>query len=352
MKYKYTRTFTHDGRRYYVRGQTLEEVGAKLALKKRDVEQQTVAKNNITVADWTRQATALYKTNVSQRTLDDFVSLSERVLIRRYGDMKLSDIKPYHLQEILNEQRGMSSSQVNSVFHVLRFVFSKAYANDLVTRDVSASLTKPTARKKKTRRALTKDERDAVLAVCESDKYLLFALMIYCGCRPDEAASAKGEDVQVIDGFDVLHVRGTKTALSDRFVPLPIDLSCRIKKTRKSEYIAPYDDGTKLDKFRRRRLWRQFVRDVNIHMGCKTYNGEPVPPLLFDDVVPYCLRHEFCTECARRGVDIRVTQRLMGHASIRMTANVYTNLTNSDVLDACRALEKVQQSVQQHDATL
>jgi site-specific recombinase XerD len=49
------------------------------------------------------------------------------------------------------------------------------------------------------------------------------------------------------------------------------------------------------------------------------------------DIVPYCLRHEYCTELARRGVDIRIAQKLMGHADVHMTANIYTNLSREDV---------------------
>ena len=50
------------------------------------------------------------------------------------------------------------------------------------------------------------------------------------------------------------------------------------------------------------------------------------------DLVPYCLRHEYCTDLARKGVDIRIAQRLMGHATITMTANIYTNLTVDDTI--------------------
>lgn len=52
---------------------------------------------------------------------------------------------------------------------------------------------------------------------------------------------------------------------------------------------------------------------------------------LGDDLTAYNLRHEYCTELARNGVDIRITQRLMGHSSYEMTLKVYTNLTDQDI---------------------
>ena len=65
--------------------------------------------------------------------------------------------------------------------------------------------------------------------------------------------------------------------------------------------------------------------------------ADPSYPLA-PDLVAYCLRHEYCTELARKGVDIRQAQKLMGHATIIMTANIYTNLDNSDILSAASAI--------------
>ena len=59
----------------------------------------------------------------------------------------------------------------------------------------------------------------------------------------------------------------------------------------------------------------------------------------------YNLRHEYGTECARRGLDVRVTMRLMGHSSIKMTAEVYTNLEDSDVLSSVSTLRHARSGV-------
>lgn len=53
----------------------------------------------------------------------------------------------------------------------------------------------------------------------------------------------------------------------------------------------------------------------------------------------YNLRHEYCTNLARKGIDIRTAQKLMGHANISITANIYTNLTNDDILAAGKLLD-------------
>lgn len=66
---------------------------------------------------------------------------------------------------------------------------------------------------------------------------------------------------------------------------------------------------------------------MNIESGTKTFRNKLLEPYKIPkDLTPYCLRHEYCSELARRGVDIRIAQKLMGHANINMTANIYTHI--------------------------
>ena len=49
------------------------------------------------------------------------------------------------------------------------------------------------------------------------------------------------------------------------------------------------------------KLWQACKREMNISMGCKVYRNALVPPYpLADDIVPYCLRHTYCTDLSRR----------------------------------------------------
>ena len=80
---------------------------------------------------------------------------------------------------------------------------------------------------------------------------------------------------------------------------------------------------------------------MNISMGCKVYRSQLVPPYpLAEDFVPYCLRHTYCTDLQKKGVDIRIAQYLMGHADIKMTANIYTHIDENTVLNVADKLNK------------
>lgn len=92
-------------------------------------------------------------------------------------------------------------------------------------------------------------------------------------------------------------------------------------------------------------------RDMNIDMGCKIYRSALVPPLpLADDFVPYCLRHTYCTDLCKAGVDVRTAQKLMGHANISVTADIYTHVDIEDIKNA-RELIEMYNSVNIKNAT-
>lgn len=344
-KYKYRTSFTFEGRRYEVRADTKEQLYTKKALKLRDLKDgKNVINKDMTVSKWAFICVNTYKTNQAEITRVKFVSRMRHCILEYIGDMKISKVKPVDCQNVMNLQVGNSPAQINNVYSTLKFIFSHAVENNLIINDPTKLLTKPKAHPPKKRRALTPEERTLIERIGETDRrYYIFLLMLYCGCRPSEAAECMGKDIVNINGINMLHIRGTKTKKSDRHVPIPDKLYNIIKGTPPGEYVSPSIRGLKQSENSRRISWLAFKRDLNIALGCEVYNNQVIPPyLLADDLVPYCLRHEFCTELARNNVDIRQAQKLMGHASINMTANIYTNLTNHDLISVAAVLGATQ----------
>ena len=57
-------------------------------------------------------------------------------------------------------------------------------------------------------------------------------------------------------------------------------------------------------------------------------------------VHPHMLRHTYATTLYHAGVDLRTAQRLLGHASITMTADVYTHIGEADTTGAVAQIDQ------------
>lgn len=342
-KYKVTKSFTYEKKRYYVHADTEKDAIMKMANKLRDLEEGRVTVNgNMLVKDWTKQCIETYKTGQREVTKRAYVRKVNHAIVEKIGNMQMKNVKPLHCQSVLNALDGMSKSHIREIHNALKFIFGKAVTNNIIVSNPAEDLVRPQGTKTY-RRAITEQEREHIVKVGKTDRrYYLYLLILFCGCRPSEAAEAMGRDIVNVQGYNMLHIRGTKTEMADRHVPIPDDLYAIIKDTPLDEYIAQRSTGSPIKYDYRAKLWKSFKRQLNISMGCKTRRNELIPPFpLAPDLVPYCLRHTYCTDLARKGIDIRIAQKLMGHADIKMTANIYTNFDKNDIVDAAKSLEGV-----------
>lgn len=242
-------------------------------------------------------------------------------------------VKPIHCQRALNLQAGKSDWYIRQTRQMMSFIFSKAVDNGLISANPAARLATPQGHSS-SRRALTKRESEVFIKAAQKHPHGLYFMLIYgCGCRPSEAAGVQGRDFVDRDGKLYLHIRGTKSKAADRYVPVP-----RLVRDLLPDQLEPFlpvcttKDGAPLCERARQRAWKSLTREMNISMGCKLYRNQLAPPLpLADDLTPYCLRHTYCTNLRDLGVDIRTAQYLMGHADIKMTANIYTHTCIDDL---------------------
>ena len=141
-------------------------------------------------------------------------------------------------QNVLNKMSGKSTAYINDIYQAMNFIFSKAVQNELIKSNPAEYVVRPQGTKAR-RRAITSVEEEHIRKVAVMDRrYYLYLLMLDCGCRPSEAAEARGEDIIIVDGYNMLHIRGTKSVNADRIVPLPDGLHKLIKNTHRESYIA------------------------------------------------------------------------------------------------------------------
>ena len=328
-------SFRYEGKQYDVYGYSDRELERKKtqkieALKRNEI----VVESSMTVRAWSEQFIKAYKQNcMKDYVLDNYEYQMKHYILSEIGDVKLKNVKPLMCQNVLNAIEGKSTSLIHKVRIQMNEMFEKAVENGLIAKNPAKNITEPKGTKNN-RRALTAKEEAAFLrAAKKHDHGLLFMFMWGCGCRPSEAENVCGRDIQTIDGRMYLHIRGTKTKAADRYVPIPPEVEEMLP-----EHPEPFlpvcrtKEGNKISARRQRGAWKHMEYLMCIELGCKTYRNKLVPPYpLADDLCSYCLRHTFCTNLQKRGIDVRVAQKLMGHSDIRMTANIYSHTNIEDI---------------------
>ena len=324
--------FRYGGARYSLYACADKEAGMLIEQKKKAIDEMRYRETEgMLLSSWSELAIDTYKTS-SEREKNHLKKIVRLYILPNLGDRAIGSITPLECQQLVNDYAGKSKTLIDYVYNTIRFVMHRAYINEMIRRDPTEAMVKPKGTRG-TRRALTKQERAAVIAVASRNRrHYCYLLMMLCGCRPSEAYNAKGGD---IDG-NLLHIRGTKTRLSDRYVPIPEELLTLIKNTPENEYIGLTEEGNKQGS-NTDRMWKGFRHYLDIELGAETYRNHVIETKT-QGLTPYCLRHEYCTELARKGVDLRIAQQLMGHASIKMTADVYTNL---DKMEAAKEAAKI-----------
>ncbi len=340
-KYNYVRkTARYNGKKYEATGKTeleaMTKLAEKLAAAKRGEE--TIG-GSMTVDAWFAQWLDTYKVpkGLIEHSLNGYRSMYTRYLHPRIGRLRLRDVRDVHLQKILNEQAGMSSSHVIRLRQVMQGMFRRARQSRLIAYDPAEMLELPESRTGR-RRSLTDEERAALLAVADTHPAGLWALtLLYTGMRPGESAALRWVDVDFDHGEIHIHaakeagamrIKAPKSAAGVRDIPIHAQLLPRLRAERGEafDFVFPSRSGGMMSDNNMHRQW------LSLAAGMAEQLGRAV-----DDLTPYFLRHTFCTDLQRAGVHINVVKELMGHSNIAVTANIYTHRDQS-VLHAGIAL--------------
>ena len=155
-----------------------------------------------------------------------------------------------------------------------------------------------------------------------------FLLMYACGLRISEAATL---EVTAIDGVNGL-IRVVGKGDKERCVPLPAPVLAELRRLwtshRDPRWLCPSSTGT--GPITRHALWQTFrkvIDEAGIDArGGRLPAGESPRAGKKLRITPHTLRHSYATRLLENGVDLRIVQILLGHASIGTTA-LYTHLT-------------------------
>jgi integrase/recombinase XerD len=152
--------------------------------------------------------------------------------------------------------------------------------------------------------------------------HLLVSFLLDIGARIDEALSLRWVDVDFDNLLVLLHGKGGK----DRRIPISLELRKRLfQYQRRVQQKAERDISSDLV-FGNRGGTKQGRRNVlrDVKDLCRELGFEPPARTL------HAFRHTFATNYLRRGGNVFLLQRALGHSSLEMTRR-YAHLQTSDL---------------------
>jgi integrase len=270
-------------------------------------------------------------------------------ILPSHGNKRLTELTVSDVDKLLSQKAdsGLSASTVRRIRAVLAQCLDQAIRWELVRRNV-ASLSRSPKMVRHEGRTLSPDQARHLLETLKGHhNEALYALMLSTGLRRGEALGLLWTDFDRDTGIlrisrqlkregTSLVTTDTKTSLSRRAVNLPeemlralLDHERRQRAAKEnlgsswvsSGYIFTSSIGTPIDP---RNLYREF------QTVCRSAG--------LGDWHPHELRHSAASLMLAQGVKIQVVSQVLGHSSIRMTADVYGHILDPDRREAADAM--------------
>ena len=284
------------------------------------------------------------------------LSIHLQHLVNRLGNMPICDVKPLQIKEVYStEYQNVSNSYLKGAKQLFSALFDSAVADGLCR--INPARQKPAQPHKGSEgghRAITDQEREWILTLCTDHRaYPAIITMLYAGIRPQEAKAlriekAYDEKEGVLHITQTAHRKGNnqyeitgkgKSRNSNRVIPAfpPVQDALAGKKgmlitTAKGKQITSTTWRNAIESYRT--CMETAINGIQKRWYGKTKEQKKLaeegklPPWIEFTVVPYDLRHSFCTWGRNHGVELHTMIEWMGHADATMIMKIYDEVSD------------------------
>lgn len=320
---RYCASYTDETGRHYLYDRDPAALYAKLEAAKHPADSVLLFSD---VAD---QWESEYRETVTPRTWNNMRPHFEEIK-GRYKKVALEDVTPkdvlMHLQTA--KAQGYSRTVVNTVRVIYSGIFNYAAGHGWIMYNPALAIKMPKGLPQGKRRAPTDAEIKTICAN-RSIPFGFFAFFLLCtGMRKGEALALSVSDIDfksktITISKSVTHVSGSSASIKTpkngktRQIPLPDVLFNPLEEFCKGKTIlfpAPKKDGY-MPKRSYEYLWQRYCAAV----GFVDEEGKAT-------LGAHNLRHGTATLLFESGVDVYTAQRILGHAKLTTTLEIYGEL--------------------------
>lgn len=248
-----------------------------------------------------------------------------------------------HCQNILNKMDvdGYTGSSMARTKATMSSMFSDALENGLIVSNPVARGVKCPKKPEKSTKVLTLDEQNKFLdAAKESVNYFHFLFVLQTGVRSSELRGLRWEDIDFSNRS--IHIRRNVThdSSSRKFITGNLKTNSGMRDIPMTQTV--YDILMKIKnqqtQHQRKVLSFEFADHIFLNR-----NGNLLPNSNYDryleklcvkagieKISMHTLRHTFATRCIESGMKPKTLQKILGHANISMTMDLYVHVTEDE----------------------
>ncbi len=341
------------GKRKYIYGTDIKEVRKELCVAIAGNESYISVKENITLDEWFKRWMLIYKEkSIRPNTKREYVEIYEKNIYPYVSDLYLKDFTKSSIQRIVDiaSEQGYKYERQNKIKVILHDIFERAVEDDLIVKNPVNGIVLRADKEIKAR-ALTIEEQETFFSYAANTFYdNLFNVAVNTGLRPGELFALQISDIYLderyidvnktlvyqkylTDDKKTFHVEEPKTKQSYRKVPINSICDEYLKKQLDLKQVV----STKRPKQQNNYL---FVTQFNTPLNSVIYS-DAIKAVIkqinltraIDNEFPvfsgHTFRHTFATRCFENGIEGKVVQKYLGHATLKMTMDLYTHVTES-----------------------
>ena len=318
-----------------------DEKSAKLARDKARVSlgnRDYIPPTKLTLGEYLTKWLSTKK--VAPLTLRGYEQIVRNHLIAHLGNIKLQDIRAFHIQALFNDMADVKKLSNRTIQHtgaVLRMALRDAVEIDnLITINPATRIKLPQVITK-TPAPYSREELNRLLKVAKGHRlYFFFRLAAYTGARRSELCALKWSDFdgsavlisksRVSDGKNVIEQNRTKGGLNhQRRVPLD------------AETVKEFQAHKERQVLERLYLGDDVWKDSGYVFTSES--GEPIHPDSVTRIYAklqkkaglrynrlHDARHSHATELLRSGEPLHVVAHRLGHRDAMVTATIYAHI--------------------------